>query len=170
MNVIDAITSRKSVRKYKDMPIEPEKLERVLEAGRLAPTARNKQDFKIIVIKDKEMRASLTDALYGQKFATDAPVLLVVVSTDPNRIMRCDQPATIIDSSIVLSFMILKAVEEGLGTCWLGSFYQDKVKDILNVPDEYSVVCMTPLGYPEDEPKGTPRKELKDIISEEKFK
>lgn len=169
MDVMSAIRQRRSVRKYKDIPIEEEKINNVLEAGRLAPTARNLQDFKIIVVKNKDTKEQLTHALYDQKFATEVPVIMVIVGTNPERVMRCDQYASPIDSSIVLSFMMLAATEEGLGTCWLGSFYQNEVKEILNIPPKYSVIAVTPLGYPDEEPNIKPRKDLKDIVCVEKF-
>ena len=83
--------------------------------------------------------------------------------------MACGQPARTIDGSIAMSFMILEAEELGLGTCWLGAFYNDQVKSALSIPEEYDVVAVTPIGYPAEEIPARPRKSAGEVISWEKF-
>ncbi len=164
MDVMTAIKSRRSIRAYKSIEVEEEKLNLILEAARLSPSARNLQNWKFIVVRDKKLRERLVEAAAGQKFVSEAPLTLIACATAPERVMTCGQPANTIDLSIALSFMMLEAAELGLGTCWLGSFYEDKVKEVLNLPEGYRVVAMTPLGYPDENPAPRPRKSIEEIV------
>lgn len=168
MSVLSAIQGRRSIRKYSDKPIEEEKLLKVLEAARLSPSAKNQQEWKFIVVKDSKTRENLTEAI-GQPFVGEAPIILVCCGTEPESIMRCGQPRYTVDLSIATAYMILEAHEQGLGTCWLGSFDETKVKEILGVPEKVRVVAITPLGYPNESPSQRPRKELEEIISYDKY-
>ncbi|MCK4329840.1 nitroreductase family protein [candidate division WOR-3 bacterium] len=170
MDVRDAIKNRFSVRSYLNKPVEDEKLALVLDAARLAPSARNKQSWKFIVIKDKIIRQKLIDAAAGQQFVAEAPVVIAAVSTEPSYVMRCGIPAYSVDLAIAVDHMTLQAVELGLGTCWIGAFYQDKVKEILQIPDEYKVVALLPLGYPARSPAEKLRKSKDEVVIYEKFK
>jgi len=182
MDVFSAMSQRRSIRAYQDRAVEEEKLLRVLEAGRLAPSAKNRQEWRFIVVKDLETRRKLVSAAMGQKFIEQAPVTLVGCAVDTDYYMPCGQLAYTVDVSIAFSFMMLEATELGLGTCWLGAFYEDVVKDILNIPDAMRVVAMMPLGYPADEPGGVVgyrmdrnvatgvyRKPLDEIVYYEKY-
>ncbi|MCK4595425.1 nitroreductase family protein [candidate division WOR-3 bacterium] len=169
MDVRDSIKNRFSVRSYLNKPVEDEKLALVLDAARLAPSARNKQSWKFIVIKDKIIRQKLIDAAAGQQFVAEAPVVIAAVSTEPSYVMRCGVPAYAVDLAIAVDHMTLQAVELGLGTCWIGAFYQDKVKEILQIPDEYKVVALLPLGYPARSPAEKLRKSKNEVVIYEKF-
>ena len=162
MNVMEAIQKRESIREYLPDPVESEKIQKILEAGRLAPSARNQQTWKFIVVDDPKIRERLFIACDRQPFMAQAPAALVIC-TDDKEIMRCGQPKGTVDCSIAMSFMLLEATELGLGTCWLGRFYEDQVREVLDIPADYSVVAITPLGYPASGGRGTSRKELKDI-------
>lgn len=164
MDIMTAIQSRRSIRLYSSRPVEEEKLQRILEAGRLAPSASNLQNWKFIVVRQRELREQLMEASYGQAFVGQSPVILVCCSTDPDSVMKCGQPKSSVDVSIATSFMILEAVELGLGTCWLGSFQEERVKQILGIPANVRVVAMTPLGYPGEAPDPRPRKETEDVV------
>ncbi len=168
MDVMDAIKGRRSVRKYSDKPIEDEKLELILEAGRLAPSSTNGQNWQFIVVRDKGKLQKLMEAADGQPSVGQAPCAIVVCGTK-QRIMDCGQPTDTVDCSIALSYMILEAHTLGLGTCWLGHFYADKVKKALHIPEDVSVVAFTPLGYPAENPEVRPRKEMREIISYDKY-
>jgi len=168
MTVQEAILARRSIRKYSDRPVEPEKLKVVLEAARLAPSARNDQNWRFIVVMDREKIARLMDAAYGQKFVGEAPVVIVACATD-RRVMDCGQPTDTMDCSIAMSFILLQAQELGLGTCWLGHFDSEKVKQVLDIPEKVTVVAMTPLGYPAESPAARPRKAAEDVISYDRF-
>ena len=165
MSVLDTIIVRRSIRKYQSKPIEEEKLARVLEAGRLAPAANNAQQWKFIVVRDKDTIGKLVPACGGQSFIADAPVVLVICAVGDERKMYCGQPAATVDCSIALSFMILEATELGLGTCWLGYFNNDKVKRVLKIPETTNVVAVTPLGYAGETPAVRPRKDLSEVVS-----
>jgi len=168
MTVQEAILARRSIRKYSDRPVEPEKLKTVLEAARLAPSAKNEQNWLFIVVQDKEKLADLAEAAYGQKFVAEAPAAIIVCATS-RRFMACGQPTDTMDCSIAMSFILLQAQELGLGTCWLGRFDADKVKKLLNIPEEISVIAMTPLGYPAESPAARPRKAAEEVIRYESF-
>ena len=169
MDVLTAIKERRSIRKYSAKPVEEQKLQKVLEAARLSPSARNQQEWKFIVVKDSETRKRLTEEAINQPFVGEAPIILVCCGTETESIMRCGQPRYTVDLSIATAYMILAAYEQGLGTCWLGSFDENKVKEILNIPEDVRVVSITPLGYPDESPAPKPRKELDEIISYDKY-
>ena len=162
MTVSEAIQSRTSVRAYLPTPIEPEKIEKILEAGRLAPSAKNQQHWQFILVQDPALRQAMVPACREQKFVGEAPAVLVVVATDMSS-MLCGQPAETIDCAIALSFMMLQATELGLSTCWLGAFYQDQVKQLLGLPESATVVAVTPLGYAAKQSAPHPRKPLEDV-------
>jgi len=155
MDVFTAISQRKSIRAFTDKEVEEEKLLKVLEAGRLAPSAKNRQEWRFIVVRDPETKKKLAKACYGQKYVEQASVVLVGCAISPDYIMPCGQPAYTVDVSIAFSFMMLEAWELGLGTCWLGAFLEEEVKETLNVPDAMRVVVVMPLGYPAGGPVGS---------------
>ena len=165
MDVFQAIQTRRSIRKYQDRPVEEDKLQRVLEAARLAPSASNRQNWHFIVVRDAGLRARLTREAIRQPFVGQAPLILVACGMAPEGVMTCGQPRYTVDLSIATSFMILEAWEQGLGTCWLGLFQEGLVKEILRIPSEVRVVAITPLGYPGETPAAKPRKELAEIAS-----
>jgi nitroreductase len=164
MDVFEAISKRRSIRRYKDTPVEEDKLGKILEAARIAPSAANRQEWKFLVVQDKETRELLVDAANGQKFVGEAPVTIVAISTESERIMPCGQPAYAVDLSIAVSFMILEATELGLGTCWLGAYKEDEVKKILDIPEEVRVPAMFTLGYADENPGPRPRKDINEIL------
>ena len=169
LDVISAIQGRRSIRSYTPQKIEEEKLNKVLEAARLAPSANNKQNWKFVVVRDGELREKMISASYDQQFVGEAPVIIVACGTEPSSIMRCGQPRYTIDLSIAVSYMTLEAYEQGLGTCWIGSFDEGAVKKLLNIPDEVRVVAITPLGYPAGTSAPRPRKSLDEIVCYDKY-
>lgn len=168
MDVLTAIKGRRSIRKYSDRPVEEDVLGKVLEAGRLSPSANNKQSWKFIVVREKNKIARLTEAT-EQPFVGEAPVILVSCGTEPVSVMMCGQHRYTVDLSIATAYMILEAYEQGLGTCWLGRFDEKKVKEILEIPDEVRVVAVTPLGYPAETPQPRPRKDFESVVCYEKY-
>ncbi|NMA24380.1 MAG: nitroreductase [Clostridiales bacterium] len=168
MDVMEAIKTRRSVRKFSSKPVEEEKLGLILEAARLSPSSQNGQNWRFIVVRDKEKLRMLMDAAYGQPHVGEAPCAIVACGTN-RRIMDCGQPTDTVDCSIAMAYMILEAHTLGLGTCWLGHFYADKVKKALSIPDDVSVVAFTPLGYPAEEPVPRPRKELGEIVGYDEY-
>lgn len=169
MDVATAIRQRRSIRSYREVDVEEDKLKKVLEAARLSPSASNRQEWKFIIIKDKETKRKLAQAAFNQTFIAEAPVVLVACATETNTVMLCGQPAYTVDVSIACAFMVLQAYELGLGTCWIGAFREDEVKRILDIPESVRVVAMTPLGYPRESPPPRLRKRIDQIVCFEKF-
>jgi len=168
VDVYEAIQCRRSVRTYEDAPIDPAQLARVLEAGRLAPTARNRQEFKVIVVRDAATRAALAEAA-EQPFIATAPVVLAVVGLTPGNTMSCGIPTDPVDCAIVIDHMVLAAVAEGLGACWIGHFDQDACRRILSVPDSAAIIELLPLGHPGGAGGAKSRKSLEEVVAYEKF-
>ena len=151
MEYYDLIKARFSVRSYKDRPVEAEKLTRILEAGRLAPTACNRQPQKIFVIQTKEAFEALASTC---RFTFGAPVVLAI-GYDKDRAWKNKlmPPYTSgeTDAAIVATHMMLAAHNEGLGACWVGYFNADTVREALGIPDNIVVTSLLPIGYPADD-------------------
>jgi nitroreductase len=169
MDVFTAISQRSSVRAYKPTDVEEDKLKKILEAARLSPSASNRQEWKFVIVKNKETKKKLAKAAFGQSFIGEVPVVIVACGTETKSIMGCGQPTHTVDVSIACAYMILQAYELGLGTCWIGAFKEDEVKKILNIPEHVRVVAMTPLGYPNQPPSQKSRKSLDQIVCFEKY-
>ena len=146
MEVSDVIIKRVSMREYRDVPVPEDKLNRILDAARMAPTGGNRQEFKLVVVKDSAARQRLSEASGGQKHVGQAPIVIVAVATSPERMMLCGVPAYPVDVAIVIDHMTLAAANEGLGTCWIGAFKQEMVRDILKIPKTHTVVALLALG------------------------
>ncbi len=148
MDTIETIRKRCSVRAYEDGSVEDEKLHALLECARLAPSASNLQEWRIIVVRDRTARARLAGAANNQGFVAQAPVVLVFCAETEQHVMRCGEKSYPIDVAIAIDHVTLAAVELGLGTCWIGAFYADKVREILGIPEDVPVVSLLTLGYP----------------------
>lgn len=159
MDVFQAIATRKSVRAYLGRTVDEEVLRRVMEAARLAPSARNAQEWRFIAVRDPGMRQRIAVDAARQPFIAEAPLLLVCCAETDGRIMRCGQPAYPIDVAIAMDHISLAAAAEGLGTCWIGSFDEEEVKRALGIPKDVRVVQLMPLGYPLD-PRAAAKKRL----------
>jgi nitroreductase len=171
MSVLDIIRTRRSVRKYKDDPVPEEVLARVLEAVRLAPSAKNLQPWKFIVVRDRATKRMLAKAAFDQYFMSDADVVIAACGFPEKAYPRQGRYMNSwpIDVTIAFEHLILQAEEEGLGTCWIGAFDEAEVKAVLGVPEEVRVLAMTPLGRPDESPRERGRKSLEEIVSYEKF-
>ncbi len=171
MKVLDVIQKRRSIRKYKEDPIPEEAFRRVLEAARLAPSGSNIQPWKFIIVKDKALKEKLAQASAGQFFMAEAPVIIVGCGFPDNCYAHMGRymKSWSVDVTIALEHLILQAQEEGLGTCWIGSFEEEEVKAILNIPENVKVLALTPLGYPDEIPRFRRRKSLDEIISYHRF-
>lgn len=169
MDVFEAINARYSVRAYQDREIEQDKLERIMEAARLAPSASNRQEWRFILVKDPELRAQLVEAASGQKFVGQAPVVIVACAKTDSHMMRCGQMCYPIDLAIALEHIALQATAEGLGTCWIGAFDEAAAKQVCGIPrtDDVRVVQLMPLGYPADGPKPKSRLSLEQIFMQD---
>jgi nitroreductase len=169
MDIYQIIAKRRSVRAYQDKAIPEQVLQRLLNAARMAPSARNLQPWKFVVVKDPRLRADLAVAANGQGFVGEAPVVIVAVGLEPDRMMGCGVPPYAVDIAIAVDHITLAAAAEGLGTCWIGAYSQEEVRRILGIPDAHKVVVLLPVGYPADAPEEKQRKPLEAIVCENRF-
>jgi len=169
MNVFDAIQLRYSVRHYLDREVEEEKLSRIMEAARLAPSASNRQEWRFVIVQNPKKRQALMKAAKNQEFVGQAPVVIACCARTDNHVMSCGQLCYPIDVAIAIEHICLQAVEEGLGTCWIGAFYEEPVKELLEIPKEIRVVELLTLGYAGDRPSIKNRLPLDEIVMNEKW-
>ena len=164
MDVLEAIRTRRSIRKFRPKPIPDEKLKMILEAGRLAPSAGNRQPWLFVVVKNLERKRTLAKAADNQMFIADAGVIIVALGdseASPRWFKR--------DPMIAVEHMVLAATDLGYGTCWIGAFDEEEVKRLLRIPEELKVIALLPIGFPEEAPAPKPRKTLKEIVFIEKY-
>lgn len=171
VDVYQAIEVRKSVRAYDPKPVPRDALLRVLEAGRSAPSASNRQPWHFVVVTDPEKRKKLSHGRYAH-FLAKTPVVIVGcgdAEVSPRWYM--------VDVAIALENMVLAATSEGLGTCWVGSFDEQDIKQTLKIPEGYKIVALLALGYPREKLDPSSkllhlvrrRKDLSQIVSYEEF-
>lgn len=147
------------------MPLDPEKLSRILEAGRLAPSAKNRQPWRFLVVDDPEIKSRLTSAAYGQQHVLSAGAVIVACSTNIEYIMPNGQPAYPIDITFAVSFMMLQAEKEGYGSCIVTMFNESEVHNILTLPYSMKAVMMLAVGEKDEEPVHTDRKSTSQVVS-----
>ena len=173
MDFYDVVKTRRSVRSYRSDLIPEDVLARVLEAVRIAPSGSNRQPWRFIIVKDEAVKQRLVPACNGQSWIADAPIVVVACGQNIhyNRGGYMGEMSVLVDVSIAFTHLILAARAEGLGTCWIGAFNNNEVKKILEIPEDFNVVAVTPLGYPKGEPFTEPkgRKPLTEITSTDRF-
>ncbi|MFC1683638.1 nitroreductase family protein, partial [Candidatus Zixiibacteriota bacterium] len=135
----------------------------------LAPSSSNKQEWRFVVVQDEQTRMKLMSAAKNQPFIGQAPVIIACCAQTDEHVMTCGQMCYPIDVSIAIDHMILAAWELGLGTCWVGAFHADQVREILGIPENVPVVELLALGYPEKVPEPTRRLSLDEIIKYERW-
>jgi nitroreductase len=169
--LMDIIEKRKSIRSYKPQEVSEEDLNYVLEAFRKAPSAKNLQPWKLVVVKDIKKINDLAIACNNQTFLTQAPVLIVACALEDEAYGKMGgyMNSFPVDIGIALEHLILAATEKGLGTCWIGAFNEKMVKDVLDIPDNVRVVALTPLGYPAEEGRLRGRKSLSEIVCYDRY-
>lgn len=170
MDVFEAIKARRSVRTYLPKEVPKSVISKILEAGRLSPSSMNLQPWHFIVVTDADKRKDLSEGQYA-KFLVDSPLVIVGLS-DRKRSPKWHM----VDTTIALQTMVLAATAEGLGTCWVVSFYEDRVKKLLKVPDDFTIAAMLAVGYPREREEAVTgsvrpknRRPAKDIFSYEEF-
>ena len=169
MDVFEAISSRYSVRGYKPDPVSDELLGKVLGAARQAPTAANRQPFRVIVVHTKGREEELS-RVYGRPWLLQAPLVLAVVAVPGEAWRRSDdKPYDEVDATIAMDHMVLAATALGLGTCWIAAFDPDPAREVLGLPDDVELVAITPLGYPDKTRAATDRKPLEDLVRYERW-
>jgi nitroreductase len=169
MALLDIIRKRYSCRSYQDKPVEKEKMDQVFEAARLAPSAKNLQDWRFVVVSEREIKYQVAEAANNQMFIADAGIIIAACSNS-DHVMRCGQAVGPIDVAIALEHVALQAAELGLATCWIGSFYPDKVRTVLDIPDDIAVIELMAVGYPADGPKEADRVPMNEILCYNRWK
>ena len=167
--ILKEISERYSVRQYLNKDVEEEKLYALLEAARLAPSARNYQNWTFVVIKDKKRRERLSEICKNQKFVAQAPVSIAIVAHNLDYVMTGGTIGSVVDAAIAGEHIALQAVKLGLGTCWIGAFYQDDLKQFLNAPKDSKIICLLTVGYPAHPPKKRRLKSFEEVVRFEKF-
>lgn len=171
MDFAELIRQRYSVRAYKPTAVPDEILAQVLEAGRLAPTAANKQPFRIIVIHTKGRESELR-RIYHRDWFTQAPIILCVCTVRAEawkRAMYDGKSHADVDATIVMDHMVLAAADLGLGTCWIAAFDPAAAREVLGLPPEVEPVLFTPLGFPNDQAKPKERRPLEELVRYERW-
>ena len=166
MTVMQAIEKRRSIRAYEPTPVSKEQLMTFLEAVRLAPSWKDKQCWRVIVLSDRERIQALGELLRhnpGKGVFETAPYFLVFLADPSESGVRDEKPYYMADIGICLENACLAATEMGLGTCWVGAFTEEPIKEFLGVPEQYRIVAITPLGVPAEDPAPRPRKPLAEI-------
>ena len=170
MDIYEAISLRKSVRNFKGEDVPEEVMTRLLESARLAPSASNRQEWRFVVVRDEVTRKKIAQAAFGQDHVARAPVVLVCCADTDEHVMACGQRCYPIDVANAVTHVTLCAAAEGLGTCWIGAFNEDRIRSILQIPDPIHVVALLPLGYPEDPaPVEKIRLGLDDLVSYDRW-
>ena len=176
MDVLEAIKLRRSVRSYDSRPIPPAVLEHMRQALRYAPSACNFQPWRFIFVTDAELRKQVARASNDQLWMADAPLTIVACGRldQAHKRMRGHDSSVEVDVAIAVDHLTLAAVAEGLGTCWIGAFDEEKVKHILGIPPDVKLVTMTPLGYPASADLNRPitedrRKPANEIFADDRY-
>ncbi len=164
MEVFDAIKTRRSIRKYKSESIPDEKLRSILEAARLAPSAGNRQPWRFVVVQDIDRKKALAEVANNQTFLIDASAIIVGIG-DPEVSARWYEK----DIMIALEHIVLAATAMGYGTCWIGAFDENAVKNLLKIPANVKVIALLPIGIPDETPAPRPRKEFSEIFFKEEW-
>jgi nitroreductase len=165
MEYSELIAARYSVRTYRPDPVEDEKLQTVLEAARLAPTAANRQPIQLVVMHTAGREEEI-GKIYRRPWFVQAPLVIAVCAISSQAWVRESDKfnARLIDAAIVADHLILEATNLGLGTCWVAAFNVEAARNVLRLPDEVEPIIFTPLGYPADEPGPKIRKPLTDLV------
>lgn len=163
-SLVDVVLSRRSIRHYERKEIPRDVLEKILEAGRQAPSAMNRQPWHFIVLADDEIKKELSKWLFTRHIK-NSPITIVGCANNG----FLNKKWSIIGTSAALEIMVIAAWAMGVGSCWIGGFNEDKVKQLLNIPGNWKVVALVSLGYPRGNPHQKRRKPLEKITSINKF-
>lgn len=164
MHFLELIKQRYSVRAYKPDSVEAEKLEQVLEAARLAPSACNRQPFQLIVFATAGRQEELR-RIYHRSWFSQAPLVICACGLPDRAWSRKDgQNYVYVDTTIAMDYITLAATDLGLGTCWVAAFDPAAAREVLGLPSDVEPVAFTPLGYPADQPKAKERKSLPELV------
>ncbi len=180
MELMQAILTRRSVRKYQEKPVEREKIDSCLEAARLSPSACNSQPWEFIVLDNAQTKETFCKEVFSgvyaiSKWAAAAPVLIAAVSDKGNFVSRMGNfirrtEFYLVDHGIACEHFVLRAWDQGLGTCWIGWFHADKAARFFNLPAGKKIEHLLALGYPAETPNARPRKKAQEMIYYNQYK
>jgi nitroreductase len=165
MSQLESILNRRSVRKYEDKEIPEDVLRQILEAGRQAPSAVNRQPIRFVVVKDHEIAKAFSSDLFNH-FIKDAPVIIVGCA-DVNSLLTGKW--AVADATIAMQNMVIAAWTLDVGSCWIGAFSEKRVKELLKIPDKWKVVALVTLGYPSEQPKPKKKKAFEELFNFNSF-
>jgi nitroreductase len=164
MSLIEVVLSRRSIRRYEQKEIPRDVLDKILEAGRQAPSAANKQPWHFIVLTDSKIKRELSKGLFN-RFIKDAPVTVVGCAHKDLIAGKW----SIVSTTIALQNMVIAAWAMGVGSCWIGDFKEEKVKRLLSIPENWNVGALVSFGYPAEKPHSRKKKSMEEIVGFNKF-
>ncbi|MFA7653597.1 MAG: nitroreductase family protein [Candidatus Magasanikbacteria bacterium] len=171
MDIKTAIAQRRSIRKYQDKEVPNDLIEEIIDAARLAPSGKNSQPWRFYIVKDRKIKNEFkANKIFTRDFVYNSPAFIIccadpnVYQHHPEEFDNQNDIRANRDLAIASAFLILRATELGLGTCYIGSVNRDKIKNILNIPSSYLVPYVITVGYPNENPQPTPRKKLEEIV------
>lgn len=167
MALLREITERRSCKLFDGRAVEPAKLDQIVEVGRLAPSAKNRQEWRFIVIRKADLRDKIAAAAFREENVATAPVVIAACTTNIDYMMPNGQYSHPIDLTVAATFMAIQAEAEGLQSCFITTFDEQEVKDLLSVPHRMRVVLLLVLGYAEGGTMPQPRKPLQQVVSYE---
>jgi nitroreductase len=168
-SVLEVIKARGSIRSYKDKPIPKQALLDILEAARMAQSAANRQPWEFILVTDKTTKKKLVPVAGKQSFVGEAAAVLVCLANPEESASVGPFEGFLIDLAIAIENMVLTAWDLGIGSCWIGAYSEQKVKELLDVPRNVRVTSLLALGYPDERPGPKYRKDLDEIVHYEKY-
>jgi nitroreductase len=164
VSLVDVVLSRRSIRRYEQKEIPKDVLDKILDAGRQAPSAANRQPWHFIVVTSPEIRKELSKGLFN-RFIKDTPVTIVGCA---HKVLIAGR-WSIVSTAIALQNMVVAAWAMGVGSCWIGDFNEGRVKKLLNIPENWNVIALVSFGYPAEKPQPRKRKPVEEIIGFNKF-
>ena len=165
MSVLEVIEKRRSIRRYKPSCIPVGDLKKILDAGRLAPSAGNRQAWSFIVVQNPEQKKRLVEAAVKRASIVDAGVIVVALADAKASPKWCK-----LDVMIAVENMVLASTSLGYGTCWIGAFEEEQVKKVLGVPEKLSVVVLLPIGVSDESPEASTRKHFSEIFFQDRYR
>jgi nitroreductase len=165
MFLLDVILSRRSIRRYENKELSEEVLLQILETGRQAPSAANRQPIHFVVVNDHDTLKTLCDTLFS-RFVKYAPVAIVGCADIKSLLTG---KWAVVDTTIAMQNMVIAAWALGIGSCWIGACDEEKIKELLKIPDKWKVVALVTLGYPAEQPKPRKKKSFEEMFSFNSF-
>lgn len=173
MSVREAIESRRSIRKFEEKSVGDDDIRELLNAARLAPSWANRQEWRFVIVREEATKQQLKETLRETnpvgKHGFKAPVIIVLCAVKDEVTVHQSKPYYLVDAGLAMQNLMLTAVDKGLGTCWIGSFDENRVRDILGIPDSVAIVGITPVGYPAQSPEPRPRMNLDELVHYERW-